>query len=62
MRAYELKELAGLNFETIAQDLFKNHESIGWERRDYKQATGRPEPAVATGTAQLVACVAACNL
>jgi hypothetical protein len=25
------------NFEQIAQDVLKNHESIGWERRNYKQ-------------------------
>ena len=37
MRAYDLDGLGRHNFEQIAEDLLKNHESIGWERRNYKQ-------------------------
>ena len=37
MRAYDLEGLGRHNFEQIAEDLLKNHESIGWERRNYKQ-------------------------
>jgi hypothetical protein len=39
VREYDLEGLPTHNeFEKDVQDLLKNHESIGWERRDYKQA------------------------
>ena len=49
VRAYDpplqvLEGLANYNFETIAEDLIFKHESISWERRDYKQAAGGLAP------------------
>ena len=49
MRAYDpplqvLEGLANYNFETIAEELIFKHESISWERRDYKQAAGGLAP------------------
>jgi hypothetical protein len=39
VREYDLEGLPTHNvFEKDVEDLLKNHESIGWERRDYKQA------------------------
>ena len=37
VRECDLEGLWRHNFEQIAEDVLKNHESIGWERRNYKQ-------------------------